>query len=167
MVRKKTKKQKKHHAIFLALAVGQTVMSATETWEAMIMLALEKTPVPKKVFWLHDLKRFEGWQAFVKLLIKEHGALCFTHKTSTEVANVYDGQRIVVFCLEGCNDTDNLKPVMRKIWELKRGLNFCTTRGVHEFSPPHVLVFANFAMPENRKNQCRAQCKTAGKDKAA
>ena len=143
-------------------------MSTTETWQDVMMQALEGQPVAKKVFWLHDLKRFEGWKAFVKHLIKERGAICFTHKTTAEVADVYESQRIVVFCLEGCEQTDNIKPVMRRIAELKRGINFCSERGVQMFSPPHVVVFADFAMPEKRKMPCRAQgTKEGSKDKDA
>lgn len=130
------------------------------------MQALQEAPLPKKMFWLSDLNKFKGWQDFVKWLKKERGAICFTHKTTAEVPDAYDGQRIVVFCLEGCKETDNIKPVLRRIADLKRGLHFCSVRGVQMFERPHVVVFADFPMPEKSKRFSRTQSTTEAKDKS-
>lgn len=135
-------------------------MSTSETWQAYMKQVLAEPPVSRKVYWLYDLKRFDGWQDFIKMLKKEHGAICFSYKTSEHVADAYNGQRIVVFCLAGCEKTDNLKPVLRQIANLKRGILFCSERGVQEWTPPHVVVFADFAKPEDRKIPCRAEVKS-------
>ena len=137
-------------------------MSTTETWQAYMKQVLAGPPQPRKVYWLYDLKRFEGWKEFITMLKNEDGAICFTNKTSVHVADAYDGQRIVVFCLAGCEKTDNFKPVLRQIANLKRGILFCSHRGVQEWTPPHVVVFADFAKPQDRKIPCRAEVKTNG-----
>jgi hypothetical protein len=47
----------------------------------------------------HDLKRFDGWQAFVSWLKKNSNAISFTHKWKTSIAEAYAAQPIVIFCL--------------------------------------------------------------------
>jgi hypothetical protein len=121
-----------------------------DTWQAHLARALQG-PVSKNMYWLHDLQRFAGWQSFVQMLKKEHGAICFTNKTAPGVHDAYDGQHVVVFNLAGCTADDNIDHVMSYIRKLKRGGPLWgTVRGVQTFNPPHVLVFADFPAPRPR-----------------
>jgi len=123
------------------------------TWQEIILAGLAEPP-GKKTYWLYDLNTFKGWQDFTTDLVCEHGAVCFTHKTAMAVGDIYNGQRVVVFCLAECDRNDNIRHVYQNIAKLKRGILFCTSRGVQIFSPPHVLVFANFPGPDKHKTSC-------------
>jgi hypothetical protein len=121
-----------------------------EPWQAHVSTKLAG-PASSNIFWLHDLQRFAGWQWFVQYLKKAHDAICFTNVTAEGVADAYAFQRVVVFNLAGCTADDNIDHVLSYIRKLKAGGPlFCSMRGVLEFHPPHVIVFADFPIPRPR-----------------
>jgi hypothetical protein len=113
------------------------------SWPAMVE-TLKSEPHESKIFWFHDLKQFTGWKKFVQYLVKRCGAISFTHKARTSVAQQYAGQRIMVFSLVEVAASDDLEHVYDDMRKLKSGVLFCTECGVKTFPMQHVVVFADF-----------------------
>jgi hypothetical protein len=112
-------------------------------WQEELKIKLESPPNDRTVMWYHDNIGNTG-KSFMARYIKStmNGFVTGGDKT-TDVANGYNGERIVVFDLtrscEESVDYDTLE-------QLKNGMLFngINRSRVKEFNIPHVVVFSNF-----------------------
>jgi hypothetical protein len=114
------------------------------TWQAALAEALKSEPHASKIYWVHDLDRYEAWEMFVQWLVQRRNGIRFSHNARTSVALRYTDQRIVIFVLAGVATGEHVDHVFDSIRNLKAGVLFSPKNGVKTFPPPHVLVFADF-----------------------
>ncbi len=110
------------------------------------LLEMVKGPVdPRKFYWYHDYVGDTGKSYFARYLVACHNATIFTHGKMADIAFAYALEPIVIFDLSR-TCADKIDHIYSLIENFKNGIMFSSKyeSGTRIFTPPHVIVFANF-----------------------
>lgn len=128
-------------------------------WQNNLLLDLLETPHPRHIHWIFDKKGNSGKSFLANHLAANHAALILSNGKSSDIAHVYDNQRIVCWDLSRSQERFvNYGPME----DMKNGRIFSPKYGscVKHFDVPHVVVFANFACPSGVFSEDRLQLVT-------
>ncbi len=83
-----------------------------------------------------------------KVVFDTRMAFAERYSESEHFARAYNREQVVIFVLRAGTQDSKLVDVMKILQSLLQGIIFCRKRGVQTFSPPHILIFAEFAKPD-------------------
>lgn len=123
--------------------------TAPYAWQTEVIQYLAQAPDDRTVAWLFDEVGGNGKSALTNWLVSNANAFCVDGGKQADIAFAYDNQPIVIFDLS--RDTEDYCPY-RVMESFKNGRIFSSKyqSSFKSFTPPHVIVFANY-MPDEKK----------------
>lgn len=123
-------------------------------WQRNLLEILSGPVDPRKIYWVSETIGNTGKSWMANHLFTNHGAFLSTGGKTADIAFAYDRQPIAVFDLSRCREEQTPYQVLEN---LKDGRIFSPKYEscMKIFPPPHVVVFANFKIPDDKLSSDR------------
>jgi len=128
-------------------------------WQAELMEIINGPVHPRKVYWYYDHVGGAGKTAMSIYLEGFHDGLILCAGRHDRMQEAYQGQRVVVF--DFTREMQDRVPycIIETVKNGRQHGGFYG-RGPRGFSPPHVIIFANFLPDESKLSADRWEIKT-------
>lgn len=113
-------------------------------WQADLRLELTRKPHDRKVIWFVDELGGCGKSLMTKWLFCHTNCTMFNNAKTSDIANAWKGERIVIFDLARCLNGEHIN--FQAIECLKNGMIFSSKYNscTKVYDRPHIVIFANW-----------------------